>query len=148
MQAIAQKVNSFIKVTNHFLRKIKSLGQLPEEAILYTTDFVGLYPNVPHVEGLVSLRRFLDARADKKETTETLVELAEIVLKNNTFQFNKKTLKQLTGAVIGTKFSPSYAFLFMADLEERLLEETELQPLTWWRYIDDIFLSGNMEKIL
>ena len=31
LQPIAQKVNSFIKDTNHFLRKIKSLGQLPEE---------------------------------------------------------------------------------------------------------------------
>ena len=33
----------------------------------------------------------------KKVTTKTLVELAEIVLKNNVFQFNEKTLKQLRG---------------------------------------------------
>ena len=36
-------MNSFIKDTNHFLRKIKTLGQLPEGAILCTTDIVGLY---------------------------------------------------------------------------------------------------------
>ena len=53
------------------------MGQLPEGAILYTIDVVGLYPNILHEEGLASLRRFLDARMEKKETTETLVELAE-----------------------------------------------------------------------
>ena len=84
LQPIAQKVNSFIKDTNHFLRKIKSLGQLPEGAIL-CINVVGLYPNIPHEEGLASLRRFLDTRTEKKVTTKTLVELAEIVLKNNIF---------------------------------------------------------------
>ena len=72
-------------------------------------------------------------------TTEILLELAEIVLKNNIFQFNQKTLKQLRGTAIGTKFAPPYAIIFMADLEERILENTELQPHIWWRYTDDIF---------
>ena len=128
LQPIAQKVNSFIKDTNHFLRKIKSLGQLPEGAILCTIDVVGLYPNIPHEEGLASLRKFLDARTEKKVTTETLLELAEIVLKNNIFQFNEKTLKQLRGTAIGTKFAPPYAIIFMADLGEKILEDNELQP--------------------
>ena len=64
LQPIAQKVNSFIKDTNHFLQKIKSLGQLPEGAILWTIDFVGSYPNIPHEEGLASCGKFLDARAE------------------------------------------------------------------------------------
>ena len=85
-------MNSFIKDTNHILRKIKSLGQLQEGAILCTIDVVGLYPNIPCEEVLASLRRFLDARMEEKVTTETLVELAEIVLKNNIFQLNEKTL--------------------------------------------------------
>ena len=59
-------------------------------------------------------------------TTETLVELVDIVLKNNIFQFNEKTLKQLRGTAIGTKSAPPYAILFMADLEERILQDIEL----------------------
>ena len=51
-QPIAQKVNSFIKGTNHFLRKIKNLGQLPGGDVLCTIDVIGLYPNTPHEEGL------------------------------------------------------------------------------------------------
>ena len=76
LQPIAQKLNSFIKDANHFLRKIKSLGQLPEGAILCTVDVVGLYPNIPHEKGLASLNSFFDARTEKKVTTETLAELA------------------------------------------------------------------------
>ena len=56
-----------------------------------------------------------------------MVELAEIALKNNVFQVAKKTLKQLRGAAIGTKFASSYAILFMVDLEEKILEDIELQ---------------------
>ena len=50
LQPIAQKVNSFIKDTNHFLRKMKSLSQFQEGAFLCTIDVVGLYPNTPHEE--------------------------------------------------------------------------------------------------
>ena len=72
-------------------------------------------------------------------TSETLLELAEIVLKNNIFQFNEKKLEQLRGTAIGTKFVSPYAIIFMAGLEERILKDIELKPCIWWRYIDDIF---------
>ena len=52
------------------------------------------------------------------------------------------------GTAIGTKFAPPYAILFMADLEEKILNAFEEKPMIWWRYIDDIFLFGNMEKNL
>ena len=51
----------------------------------------------------------------------------------------KKTLNQLRGTAIGTKFAPSYAMVFLADHEERILEDIELQPRIWWRYIDETF---------
>ena len=41
---------------------------------------------------------------------------------------------------LAQKMAPSYAILFMADLEERLLESSELKPFVWWRCIDDIFV--------
>ena len=52
LQPLAQKVKSYIKDTNHFLKKIKELGQLPEGTILCTIDVVSLYPNIPHDEAL------------------------------------------------------------------------------------------------
>ena len=133
-----QKVKPYIKDTNHFLRKIKELGQLPEGTILCTIDVVGLYPNIPHDEDLAFLKDFVDSRVDKKVTTDTLIELAELVLKNKIFEFSDKTYKQICGTVIGAKFAPPYAVL-MAALEEKILNKVKKKPNVWWRYIDDIF---------
>ena len=44
-------------------------------------DIVGLYPNIPHGEGLASLYKFLETRENKQIFSDTLAELAEIVLK-------------------------------------------------------------------
>ena len=80
-------------------------------------------------------------------STEILAELSEIFIKNNIFQFNEKTLKQLKGTAIGTKFAPPYAILLMVDLKERVLEDIELQPCICWRYIDDIFFISENEEV-
>ena len=60
------------------------------------------------------------------------------MLKNNIFTFGKKILKQKRGTAIGTKFAPPYSILFMAELEEKIIKESEYKPYLWWRYIDDI----------
>ena len=39
---------------------------------------------------------------------------------------------------MGTKMAPSYANIFMAELEEKLLANYPITPLLWKRYIDDI----------
>ena len=139
MQPLARGVKSYIKDTNQFLKKLRSLPNLPDNIILCTVDVVGLYPNIPHEEGLSALRKRLDLRQEKDVTTSTLVELVEVVLKNNIFTFKEKTLKQKQGTAIGTKFAPPYSMLFMGELEEEILSEIELKPYLWWRYIDDIF---------
>ena len=81
LQPLAQKVKSYIKDTNHFLNKIRNIGKLQEGAILCTVDVVGLYPNTPHGDGLASLCKFLETRENKQISSDTLAELAEIVLK-------------------------------------------------------------------
>ena len=98
-----QKVKSYIKDTNYFFRKIKELGQLPEGTIVCAIDVVGLYPNIPHDKGLAFLKDSLDCRVDKKVTRYTLIELAELALKKNIFEFSDKTYKQICGTAIGTQ---------------------------------------------
>ena len=148
LQPLVQKVKSYIKDTIHFLNKIKKLGSLPDGAILCTIDAVGLYPNIPHEEGIASLRKFLETRDNKKISSDTLTELEEVVLRNNISEFDEKIFKQKRGTAIGTKFAPPYAILSMADFEEKMLENCEKKPMIWWRYIDDIFSFGSMVKNL
>ena len=60
LQPLAQAVKSYIKDSNDFLNKLRSLPKLPDNIILYTVDVVGLYPNIPHEKGLSALRKQLD----------------------------------------------------------------------------------------
>ena len=84
-----------------------------------TVDVGGFYPNVPHDEGLSALRKLLDLKEKKDVTTSTLVELGEVVLKNNIFTFKEKALKEKGVAAIGTKVAPPYNILCMAKLKEK-----------------------------
>ena len=97
LQPIVKKVKSCIKDTNDFLKRLRFLTNLPVNSLLCTMDVVGLYPNIPHDEGLSALRKKLGERDEKGVSTDALVELAELVLTNNIFSFNQTTLKQKRG---------------------------------------------------
>ena len=139
LQPLAQAVKSYIKDTNEFLKKLRFLPKLPDGIILCTMDVVGLYPNIPHEEGLSALRKRLETRKEKYVSTDTIIVLAEVVLKNKIITFGEKTLKQKRGTAIVTKFAPPHSILFIAELEEKIIKESEFKPSLWWRYIDDIF---------
>ena len=64
------------------------MERFPDGAILVTIDLVGLYPNIPHDEGLEALRRTLNKRSKPAIPTDPTVDLAELVLKNNNFEFD------------------------------------------------------------
>lgn len=44
-----------------------------------------------------------------------IVDLTELVLKNNNFEFNRKHYLQILGTAIGMKMAPAYANLLMVD---------------------------------
>ncbi len=65
-------------------------------------------------------------------------DLLRVVLTENYFQFADQMYHQKQGTAMGTAVAPSYANLFMADLEEKLLTGYPTSPIMWKRYIDDI----------
>ena len=131
LEPLLQKVKLFMKDTNDFLKKLNELRHLPDDFILCTIDVVGLYSNIPHKEGLEAIRKALDKREDQTISTDSLILLAECVLKNNVFEHNMRYFKQLNGTAIGTKFTPPYAILFMGYLEDEILNSLVERPLVW-----------------
>ena len=51
-----------------------------------------------------------------------------------------------SGAAVGIKFAPPYAYIFMDEIETEFLKSQELQPFLWLHYIADMLLYGLMEK--
>ena len=92
LQPIAKKVRPYIKDTNDFLKRFRSISNLPNNILLCARDVVGLYCTIPHDEGFLLSERLAE-RDEKDISTDILVDLAESVLKSNTFSFNEKKFK-------------------------------------------------------
>ena len=108
---------------------------------------MGLYPHIPHDEGIEAVKEALltwDSNVENGrklgDLKNDLVEFTEIVLKNNNFEFDERHFVQKLGTAIGTRMAPSYANIFMDKLERQLISNALIKPHTWWRYIDDIFI--------
>ena len=129
-----------MKDSSDFKNKIKKLGRLSGNITLVTADVVVIYPSIQHEYRLETLRERLVKSEDLKLPVNDLVKIAEFVLKNNIFEFNGKVKQQVAGTAIGTKFAPTYACIYMDEIETKFLKTQELQLLVWFRYIDDILI--------
>ena len=119
---------SYVKDSGGFKNKIK-VGKLCGNITLVTADGVALYPTIPHEDCLQTLSERLIKSEGHKLPVNDIVKLAELVLKNNIFEFNGTVKQQVEGTTIGNKFAPPYACIYMAEVETEFLKIQELQPL-------------------
>ena len=149
LKPLVPLIPSYIKDTTHFLNTLFAIPTpLPPNTILATLDVTSLYTNIPHAEGIASATKALYNK--HTEITHTASpppqhifrSILTYILKHNYFEFNSNFYLQTHGTAMGTRTAPSYANIFMADLENKLLDNSpnNLQPLIWKRYIDDIFV--------
>ena len=63
------------------------------------------------------MKEALNKSQNKNMFIEPLIELAELVLKDNYFKSNDRFRNKKEGTALGTKFVPLYAIIFIAALE-------------------------------
>ena len=92
---IVKSLPTVLRDTSNFLkRKLENLRYIPETAILATIDVVGLYPHIPHGEGLDSMKKNLNEFKGKVNYEEwyidgvDLVKMATIILENNIIDYS------------------------------------------------------------
>ena len=138
---IVRTGRSYIRDTSDFLLKLQDIRDLRGDEILLTLDVSSLYTNIPNEEGtMAALRALRQARpGDTQPSNLSLVEMLAQVLSYNNFQFDGKNYLQVGGTAMGTRVAPSYANIFMNDFEDKHVYTHHLQPLAWYRYIDDVF---------
>ena len=142
LQPIMKGNPSYLKDTTELINQLNELT-IPTDTLLVTIDVKSLYTCIPHKEGIRACAEALEkskAIYSDQPDTHTLITLLEIVLKNNTFEFNNKCYIQLQGTAMGTRLAPAYANIFMSKLEEAILSATPLKPTYYKRFIDDIFI--------
>ena len=129
---------SYVKDTYDFLDKVKDIT-IPPNSFLVTLDVESMYTNINHDSGLAAIREtFSDT--PNQSLLDTVIQLLEISLKCNDFEFDNKIFLQMSGTSMGKKFAPHYADIFMAKLEKEALEKCPLKPSLYLRYLDDIFI--------
>ena len=105
LQPIAQKQESYIKDTTHFINFIENT-LLPEAAILATLDVCLLYTNIPQEEGIEIVCHFYEEHYHQSILpipTQFLGDLImRLILTENSFKFNDKHYLQADGIEMGT----------------------------------------------
>ena len=84
---------------------------------------------IPHDERLEAIREALNNRGNPEIPTDEIVNFAELVLKNNSFEFDGKHYLQILGTATGKRMAPSCANLFMDRLERKLLSQAQVKAL-------------------
>ena len=69
---------SYVRDTQHFIRRLKQLGQIPVGASLVTLDVSSLYTNIPNHEGILAV-------SDQKKIKTKLAPLMETTPTSTTF---------------------------------------------------------------
>ena len=150
LKPLTSKVKSFVRDDLDFLTLLPE--ELPFESVFITYDVNSLYTNIPHSEGLISIKYWINKYPeliDSRFSPEFILDAVNFILNNNTFHFDGSFYVQKRGTAMGTKMAPTYATLFMGYLEEKLYQEIEKRfnadvrvyfENNWLRYLDDCFI--------
>ena len=121
---------SYLKDASQLINELKELSVEPN-TVLVTIDVKSLYTCIPHSEGIQTCTEALQkAKESNPSQPNTAVFgcFLEIVLKNNTFEFDGTYYKQIQGTAMGTKLAPAYANIFMGNLEHNILSHAPMKP--------------------
>ena len=128
-------------------RIIRDLGVVPVDCHLVTHDVTSLYTNIHTPTGIQAAKEVLDKfrpQIGLKPTNESLIGRLELVLTKNNFQFNNQHYLEIKGCAMGTRVVPSFGNTHMGKFEDDNVYTYHLQRFIYLRYLDDIFLYGNM----
>ena len=124
---------------------------MPRNAFLVSMDVTSLYTNIPQKEGTtIVCNAYENFHANNPPIAPNFLrEMLSLILKENSFQFNRKDYLQTHGTAMGTKMAVAFANIFMASIEKEILRQSVKKPLTWKRFIDDVFClwDANKEEI-
>ena len=116
--------------------------------MLVSMDVTSLYTNIPQKEGINIVSKTCEAFHLNKPPIPTLYlrGMLGLSLKENSFHFNGKNYLQTHGTAMGTKMAVSFANIFMAVVERKIIYRSHLKPHSWKRCSDDVFSLWNVNK--
>lgn len=135
-----RSLNTYIKDTTYFLQKLNNISQpQPNETIMFCLDAKALYLSVPRIEAKSACKTALENRTSKTISTDSVLEMMDLVLENNNLRFDNKQSLQTDGTAIGSHLGRNYACTYLGNWEQELYSKSKYLPSHYWRYVDDIW---------
>ncbi len=152
LQILVKNTTSYLKNTTELINTIEHLETFTQETLtekiwLITADVEALYPSIPLREAFSITANLV--KINHKNIASPLIMMLHWVLFSNTFKYNNKSYLQLNGVATGSPVAPSVANLFMAHLENDVLDRWRDKLILYKRYIDDIIIifKGTVEEV-
>jgi len=142
---LSNKHPSYIKNSFDFVNKIRH-SPVEELDFLFTADISSLYTNMENVITLQAVRKQFMLNPNPSRPDAILLELLDLILNSNDFNFDDRIFKQVRGCSMGLNCSPSLANIFLIDFDLKAMEGFRIKPQMYFRYLDDIF--GNFRGSL
>ena len=145
---LACQHKTYIKNTYDFLSKIRNF-KVSDSYLLVTGDITALYTNMNLNRTIDCVKNLFTKNPDPNRPDSHLIELLEISLKNNDFQFIDNFYLQITGTAMGKRFAPALANIYLLEFDERAMNGFPIKPLLFFRFLDDIFFiwPGSTESL-
>lgn len=141
-----------IKNSRILAHKIKDI-KIPQNGKFVSFDITNLYTNIPVTETIELIKRNLltYGKVSNIETLE-IIELLELTLSQNYFEFENQIYQQLDGVAMGNCIAGTIADIFINHLEEKFFNSNcpSLNKIVYYhRYVDDtlLLIEGNDNDI-
>ncbi|XP_050299987.1 uncharacterized protein LOC126738616 isoform X1 [Anthonomus grandis grandis] len=137
-----------IKNNIQLVDKIKDII-IPENAFFISLDVTNLFTNIPIFEVVDIIKNKLFNSTLTNIETQEIINILEICLKQNFFNFDNETYIQEDGLAMGSPLSPLLADTFMNHFESNNILNNNpylSNILYYYRYVDDCILLWNGNK--
>ncbi|CAH2248542.1 Hypothetical predicted protein [Pelobates cultripes] len=138
---MVENVPICIKDTPSLLKLLREIASLEPTTLLLTCNVKSIYSIIPHQAGRKAMGRILtNSLYYSGPPVELTLELLQLLLSNNYFNFEKTWYKQIAGTSMG-------AAMFIFE-QEHILTPLQDNILFYCRYINDILMiwKGTLES--
>jgi len=128
----------YIRDSYQFIDKIQD-KIIPQTAYLVTGDVTALYTNMNINRSIQVVKDLFHEYPNALRPDSEIVELLEICLTTNEFQFAGQLFIQILGTAMGKAFAPNLANMYLRELDQKATSHDEYKIDLYSRFIDDIF---------
>ena len=145
---LSVKHASYIKNSFEFVNRIRN-RKVKSTAFIVTGDVSALYTNMHIDRSINCVRKALEANQNPDRPDQHIIELLNITMRTNDFEFNGEYFLQKLGTAMGKRYAPSLANIYMIDFDEAAMNGFRIKPKLYFRYLDDIFFiwEGTEEQL-